>query len=100
MWSLDNKFGKNFAAVMSDPFDFKIQSFEQIGVLDPYPNERKEDGEVYNPVKEGNIMFLERRFQPHSSPLALYIPSKTVMFKIMRACICIERVDELWFKQL
>ena len=99
MWSLENKIYKNFASVMDDPFDFKIQSFEQIGVADPYPNERMGRDDFYDPATQGNLMFLERRFQPHSSPIALYIPSRPVLFKIMRACICAEGPDELWFRR-
>ena len=32
-----------------------------------------------------------------SSPLTLYLPTKHMLFKLMRACISVGKAEELWF---
>jgi hypothetical protein len=34
-----------------------------------------------------------------NSPLCIFIPSKEVMVKIMKACIGLENPEDLWFNQ-
>ena len=33
------------------------------------------------------------------SPYTLYIPSKEIMLKMMRSCIKVKKVENLWFQE-
>ena len=36
--------------------------------------------------------------EPHS-PVVIYLPTKETIFKLMRACIGVNDIDNLWFNQ-
>jgi hypothetical protein len=53
---------------------------------DPFPRENKE---AYTniPVANTDLVYDEHRLVPDSIPLTVYLPSKRLLLKIMRACV-------------
>ena len=43
-----------------------------------------------------NLVYNIERYLEENSPMCVYIPSKLVLLKMMRACLGIERVEDLW----
>jgi hypothetical protein len=75
---------------------FNIQSFSQLGLPDPFPTEPME---MDFPIPEDEDMLVYRgnRYCEDNSPNMLIIPSRMVMFKIMRACVGVKNKEDLWF---
>ena len=48
------------------------------------------------PTDYDSPVYAESRYEVGTSPTVIYIPKKEVMFKIMRACIGIKRVEDIW----
>ena len=80
-------------------YDFTVNSFERVGLADPFP------GDKDNTDKEATLAWnsrildapLEVQIYPNSkaydasmTPLQIFIPSRAVMFKLMRSCIDIK----------
>ena len=42
------------------------------------------------------LCYQVNRFEEESSPMCVYIPNKKVLFKMMKACIGVEDVEDLW----
>ena len=63
-----------------DPTSSNIQSFIEIGWLDPLPIESQENLQIF--VEKSKTSFIEAK-----EVRLLYLPSRAVMIKIMRACI-------------
>ena len=96
--------------------DFLINRFSQIGWPEPFPEDPPEpeikrtstlsvDGDGNQPeeswgvrVPEGpdDLAYPEERFVHGISPSVIYIPSRQVMLKMMRACIGITDPKDLW----
>jgi hypothetical protein len=56
-----------------------------------------EDGHnLVIPSETMDLVYLESRYFPESSPLCIYIPKKEVMLKIMRACIGAKKTSDFW----
>lgn len=53
---------------------------------DPFPRENKE---AYTkiPVANTDLVYDAHRLVPDSIPLTVYLPSKRLLLKIMRACV-------------
>jgi len=47
-------------------------------------------------LEEGQLVYHESRYDYDESPAILYIPSKLVMLKMMRACIGVDKKENLW----
>jgi len=45
------------------------------------------------------LVYPESRYGPDESPAAIHLPSRDVMFKLMRACIGVEKPADLWINQ-
>ena len=43
------------------------------------------------------MVYPKERYNEGNSPYTIYIPSKDIMFKLMRACIHAEDPTDLWF---
>ena len=43
-----------------------------------------------------NLVYQAQRYIEDCSPMCVYIPSNEVLFKMMRACIGCEHVEDLW----
>ena len=86
---------------------FNINSFTQIGLEDPFPDDDKfikgslddVDPKVYfMPQVPTDLVYQKQRFTA-TSPTCVYIPRKEIMLKLMRAAIEASDVDELWFNR-
>ena len=47
-------------------------------------------------VKLCDLVYPVPRYHDDRSPMCLYIPSPLMLFKLMRACIGVEKITELW----
>lgn len=43
-----------------------------------------------------DLLYPENRYIEDQVPLHIYIPRKEIMFKLMRACIDVEKPEDLW----
>ena len=79
--------------------NYLIDNFDEIGVTDPFPNEKKDEQRemIKKPQSFQDFVYPMSRMDEYSSPRVIYLPSKDVMLKLMRACIGVRFVDELWF---
>ena len=79
---------------------FTIRSFWDIGWADPFAiasgNRPKAACDLKLPTHPDHLVYSECRYTEKYSPYVVYIPSKEVMFKIMRACIKVKNIEDLW----
>ena len=68
-------------------------------MFDPFPEEPMET-EFAIPTSEGDLVYRSDRYIDGQSPKCIYIPSKLILWKMMRACLDIKDTKDLWFKQL
>lgn len=90
-----------------------VNTFVQLGWSDPFPKMKDDKDAQKNYRKkaqklnskkftktsfftDGHLIYNSRRNKEEDSPLCVYIPSKDLMFKMMRACIGCECVEDLW----
>ena len=75
-----------------------ITTFESIGMPDPYPNEDAEDEEHQFLMPEGprDLVYEQDAYTPDRCPKPRHLPSRTILLKLMRACIGVTDVDKLW----
>ena len=45
---------------------------------------------------KANLVYDLKRYSEDYSPMCVYIPNRPLMFKMMKACIGVERVQDLW----
>ena len=74
-----------------------IWSFNEIGMFDPFPSEAMEK-DFNIPEKDDDLVYSNDRYIKDNSPVCIYLPSKLLLLKIMRACIDIEHEKDLWFQ--
>ena len=43
-----------------------------------------------------NLIYGLSRYEEDYSPMSLYIPNKPLLFKMMKACVGVNRIEELW----
>ena len=90
---------KSFVA--SNPF--LVHTFWSIGMADPYPDEstmfEPDNKWIDGMFKIGTPVYPESRYREDQSPAMLYIPSKYMMIKIIRACMACEDPQDLWFNR-
>ena len=75
---------------------YLIHSFNQINMQDPFPSENK-DITFTKPQSINSLVYKQNRYKEGASPQCVYLPSRAVLFSIMRACIKMTNTDELWF---
>ena len=46
-----------------------------------------------------NLIYSLTRYLEDQSPMSLYIPNKPLLFKMMKACVGVNRIEELWIYQ-
>jgi len=65
-----------------------INDLSEIGWIDPFPKENKKKRNSIKdfPIKEGKLVYGINRYTPKYSPYVIYLPKKTVMLKLQRAC--------------
>ena len=67
-----------------------INNLAYIGLPDPYPTEE-------TPSNFPKYGYPSERYVQGKSPSCVYIPTKLVMIKLMRACIGVKNPKQLWF---
>ena len=88
--------------------DFKtyfINSFQAIGWPDPFPDEHTMAIHDQNQETEflrdpEDLVYHESRYSEEYSPLVIYMPSKMVLVKLMRACMACDDPSDLWINRL
>lgn len=78
-------------------------SFESLGLLDPFPDENSNlvDDSVLDTndqIKMESQVYPASRFTSQS-PRCIFIPSKQVMLKLIKACMGCESPNDLWFNR-
>ena len=71
---------------------YNIYSFDQIGMIDPYPDEQM-DTNFAVPLTDEDLVYRGSRYVKGNSPNVLYFPSGIMLQKIIRACIGVESID-------
>ena len=72
-----------------------VNSFWNIGWPDPFPDEHSSIDREFL-VDRDALIYHESRYNDLNSPIAVWIPSKLVLIKMMRACIGVDKVENLW----
>lgn len=68
-----------------------------MGWSDPFPDEHSSiEPELAEIIHQGHLVYHESRYEYNSPPVIIYIPSKLVMIKMMRACIGVDKKELLW----
>lgn len=85
---------ESFSNVLSAPLPFNISSFAQIGLADPLPDEPM-DSELAKPrdrptLQVEDLVYMRSRYIYDMVPNACFIPSKRMMWKLMRAGIDVD----------
>ena len=100
---LPDMFYKNFKRIFTTRVKpFNINNLETIGLPDPFPYEEKNiiaEGRL--PLPDSKTGVIPNVYRPHrymkgNSPYCVYIPNKDIMFKLMRACLKVDEVEDLW----
>mmetsp|Transcript_38258 Transcript_38258/g.58324 ORF Transcript_38258/g.58324 Transcript_38258/m.58324 type:complete len:85 (-) Transcript_38258:25-279(-) len=81
-----------------------VMSFWQIGMADPFPDESTVITDEHTLIGNeeltvDNLVYPRYRYVEGQSPLSIYIPSKMIMAKLIRACMGCISPDELWFNR-
>ena len=66
---------------------------------DPFPNEPNHTNFSLPETHEDEV-YKFHRYHSYSSPLLRYLPSRALLFKIMRACIGIQNLEDIWYLKL
>ena len=76
---------------------YLINSFNQINWPDPFPYEVNSfKSKVKQPVTYQDIVYNLKRFHGGKISHVIYIPRAELMFKMMRACLNVTEIDQLW----
>ena len=76
---------------------YLINDWVEIGIMDPFPNERSEDQAVMSsPEKVSQDVYHTSRYVESQSPNVNFIPRQEIMWKLMRSCIGVKDPDDLW----
>ena len=81
--------------------DFLISSCDAVGIADPFPGDLSATCHSNFAIPQSALDFVypKTRLSEQRSPLTIYLPTKEVMLKLMRACIGVQAIDQLWFNQ-
>lgn len=97
-------FLEKYDLIDKTPSKYFINQFSTVGFADPFPND---DQNIIGsfPITEVQMHDPKTRVYPSSrmemgnSPLCIWIPNKEILLKLMRACIQVKFVDDLWIKK-
>ena len=84
---------KDFGFESKDKFSYNINALEDIGWIDKF----RETPLPMKMVKPKTLVYHKSRFEEDYIPRIVFVPSFKVMFTIMRHCIGVQSVDDLWF---
>ena len=91
---LSNTFWERYDFNDNDQTYF-INSFEEIHWSDPFVPEPKH---YHHHTSVDDLVYAESRYLADRSPVCIYIPKKSVMIKLMIACVGATKLDEIWKK--
>jgi hypothetical protein len=72
-------------SVLTDEKPFHIFSLAQVNLADPFASETNDHFKV--PIEPDDYVYHSSRFNVNARPHCLYIPSRKLMFDIMRVCV-------------
>ena len=81
---------------------FFINDFKGIGWADPFPEDDKKGKQqavMELPKDPRKLVYDKTRYSAVNSPYVIYYPSKDIMVKLMRACLGVTQVEDLWIHQ-
>ena len=100
---LSKDFLKKYHILDVEAFPFGVNTFNQIGWDDPFPEDAKVGGtseeigsDITADTKFDHWTYPESRFVEGFGPYCIYIPRQELMLKIMRACINVKVPEDLW----
>ena len=95
--ALNPNFTKSYKAIFGKPrTTFNIQSYNQIGLIDPFAKKLSEPKSKPVLADVADFIYPMSKFDLAESPKVIYIPSVELMFKLMRSCVNIDKVDEIY----
>ena len=103
--ALPPNFLVDYGMVQSSPQNYFINTFEQLGMPDPFPEEvyafhANVPGIDAAPRLYSDAVYEEYKTnREDSSPMCLFIPRQELMLKLIRACIEVPNDWELWFNR-
>ena len=82
---------------------YKNVAFQSIGLPDPFPEEDTQDLEYQqilgnNEIVIKDLVYPDCRFNVDYSPRTIFMPTKQVMFKMIRACLGCDGPQDLWYR--
>ena len=95
-YSFTEKQYKKFELALFPGGNFNVRTFDQVGMINPFPTEPK-DVNFKIPAAPLDLVYAKSRYFEGQSPPGLYIPSRKLMWKIMRACADVADEKDLWF---
>lgn len=72
---------------MADPFPDESSSYDTENMC-TNPNE---------PFSIDKNIYPDSRYCAEHSPMIIYVPSRVIMIKLMRACMGCDKPEDLWF---
>lgn len=78
---------------------YNINSFHQIGMIDPFPQEDVGFSPIIPELFSDHVYPEQRMCHADASPMCVYIPNRILTLKIIRACIDVKNPNDLWFNQ-
>ena len=112
---LHTKKSLSFYGVKPETAIHSVNKFHQLGWSDPFPiSKLKDDKDSQKNYKkkayksnikkfskecfftDGALIYNRKRNCEDFSPMCVYIPSRDLIFKMMRACIGCEKIEDLW----
>ena len=99
---------ERYDLIDEQPRNYFINRFWTIGFADPFPNDDEfiigsvDDipDDLATPCKVEDHVYPCIRYTEGNSPYCIYIPSREVMLKLMRACIKVKKPEDLWINQV
>ena len=84
--------------------NYLINRFWTVGFADPFPDDDKNiigsvddtPDDLATPCRAEDRVYPDSRYTPGNSPFCIYLPNKEVMLKLMRACVKVKIVEDLW----
>ena len=90
-------FFTKYKSLFDKPQACHIHRFEQLALENPFPDEDKhnESQPWQTPIEHDELVYAKTRYREGESPKCLYLPSRYLMFQIMRMCSEVENVGEV-----
>ena len=79
--------------------DYRINCFEKVGWVDPFPRDNLFKSNTKKPDNIETLVYATSRYKPGEPPQVVYVPRREMMFKMMRACIDVKEIEDLWISK-